>query len=225
MTKRREEKKQAATGRSKVARGRKQAPVQKDKTPRGDRREARPRKRGAKQAPLVRALDQRQDRGLEELACDIEALTPLVDPLALEMEAGHPLIWDDTDPALRPAANQLCALIEADGGTASISSAFRPQAYQDHLRQVWDRAKELDANDQPGCLDLRLEVARELGKHALSTSRLVGKTSRHTQGRAVDISWRLPDAEDASARVAELAAEAGLTHPFPAQDPPHFELA
>src|SRR5262249_29606183 len=88
--------------------------------------------------------------------CPVTPITPLTDIDALSMEGGATLIWNNTATGLQAAANQLVALTQAEpGGTASIGSAFRPQAYQSHLREVWDKARALRSNTSTACAGVR----------------------------------------------------------------------
>jgi hypothetical protein len=157
--------------------------------------------------------------------CPVTPITPLTDADALTMEGGATLIWNHTAAALQPAANSLVALIQAEpGGTAVIGSAFRPHAYQSHLREVWDKARALRGNTSTVCAAVRTAVSQEMTHHSLDVNRLVGATSNHTAGRAVDISWTLPGAANEETSIDALAIQAGLRHRLHAADRPHFEL-
>jgi hypothetical protein len=157
--------------------------------------------------------------------CPVTPITPLTDPDALTMEGGATIVWNNTQAGLQAAANQLIALIRAEpGGTAALQSAYRPQAYQSHLREVWDKARALRGNTSTACAAVRTAVNQEMNHHSLNVNRLVGNTSNHTGGRAVDISWTLPNATNEEARIDALAIQAGLRHRHHAADRPHFEL-
>ncbi|HKP11964.1 MAG TPA: hypothetical protein VJZ91_07620, partial [Blastocatellia bacterium] len=156
--------------------------------------------------------------------CPVAAITPLTDPDALTMEGGATVVWNHTAEGLETAANNLVTLVQADGGTASIQSAYRPQAYQSHLREVWDKARDLRGNASLACAAVRTAVNQEMTHHGLLVDRPVAARSNHTGGTAVDISWTLPDAADEEARIDELAGQAGLRHRLHAADRPHFEL-
>lgn len=157
--------------------------------------------------------------------CPVTPVTPLTDADALTMEGGATLIWNNTAAALQPAANELVTLILAErGGTASIESAYRPRAYQSHLFEVWDKARDLRGNSSMECAAVRTAVNQEMTHHELHVDRLVGRTSNHTAGRAVDISWTLPNAANEETTIDALAIQAGLRHRLHAADRPHFEL-
>ncbi len=117
------------------------------------------------------------------LSCgQIGPLSPMTDTLSVEMENGRSLIWDNTDPRLRVCAQKM-------GGT--ITSAYRPQPYQSHLYEIWNKwcNQGLRNNTDPSCSALKTEVQSELSKHGLSCDNLVAQSaSSHGQGIAVDIS-------------------------------------
>ena len=176
--------------------------------------------------------------------CPVTPIPIITDADALAMEGGARVIWNNTAAGLQAAANNLVGLIEAAGGTAIITSAHRPQAYQDHLRAVWDRARDLQNQPQPGpCDAVRATVNAEMANHQLNVNRPVGQTSNHTGGNAVDIDWTLPAAltpaicqlpavpSGAPAPplseeqcIDNLASQAGLSHPLHARDRPHFQI-
>jgi hypothetical protein len=158
--------------------------------------------------------------------CPVTALTPLTDADALLMEGGQTVVWNNTNAALQPAANDLVTRIQTEGGTAVIESAYRPAAYQSHLFEVWDKARTLRGNTSPLCAAVRTAVNNEMAHHDLDVGRLVGRTSNHTAGRAVDITWTLPPdpAATEESRIDDLANDAGLVHRLHARDRPHFEL-
>lgn len=160
-----------------------------------------------------------------QAACPVAPITPITDQDALNMENGARVIWNNTTPGLQASANRLVALIRAEpGGTATITSAYRPQAYQDHLREVWDKARALQNNNSPQCAAVRAAVNQEMTNHALAVNRPVARISNHRAGNAVDIDWDLPNAANEETRIDALAAQAGLVHRLHAADRPHFEI-
>jgi hypothetical protein len=188
---------------------------------------------------------QRQDGDEPEPApprCPVEPISPIIDAAALEMEGGARIVWTDTAAGLQAAANALVGLIRGTGGTANITSAHRPQAYQDHLREVWDKARALRGHPEAVCDPVRAAVTAEMTNHALDVDRPVARISNHRAGNAVDIAWTLPAARthaDCQIPVPEgaappppteeecidsLAVRAGLTHRLHARDRPHFEI-
>jgi cell wall-associated NlpC family hydrolase len=157
--------------------------------------------------------------------CPVAPIATITDADALAMEGGATLIWNNTTPGLQAAANSLVTLVTAEpGGSASIQSAYRPPAYQNHLREVWDKARALRGNTSPACAAVRTAVDQEMAHHSLNPDRPVAAVSNHSAGNAVDISWSLPRAADEEARIDTLAGQAGLRHPLHTADRPHFEL-
>lgn len=181
----------------------------------------------------------------EPKECPVKPLSPITDPQAQQLEApettstiqvnGHPVrvssralldgLTQDTRTRLD---NFLEAVVGTEGaGTPTVSSAFRPQAYQDHLREIRDRANELGArvangqvtftNTAEECAQRRQEIADELLNHGLGNNP-VARRSDHGTGNAVDITAPLPPGVDVDA----LARQAGLTRPLPVRDPVHF---
>ena len=115
-------------------------------------------------------------------SCSISPLTPVTDPFAIRMENGETLIWENTHPQLKKCAEQ-------KGGT--VTSAYRPQAYQAHLYEIWDKWCNQGLKDSTlsACSAVKGVVGAEMQKHGLSCNRLVARnSSTHGQGTGVDIS-------------------------------------
>ncbi|HZJ64936.1 MAG TPA: thrombospondin type 3 repeat-containing protein [Kofleriaceae bacterium] len=179
--------------------------------------------------------------------CPIPDLPEITDPQARQIEApqtfstmtvdGHPVsvssraLLSDLTPKTRDGLTALLtSIVNTPGaGVPTVSSAFRPQAYQDHFIAIRDRADRLGAhvsggavtftNTDPACADLRSEVARELREHGIGNNP-VAHHSNHSLGIAVDVSASLPS--DVS--IDDLAVGTNLERP-PAlriKDPPHF---
>lgn len=178
--------------------------------------------------------------------CRVPPLPPITDPQAQQLEApetfstiqvdGHPVevssraLLNGLTPATQASLTDfLRELVNIPGaGTPVVSSAFRPQAYQDHLRAIRDRANQLGAhvtpsgnvtftNADPECDSLRNEIASELLQHHLGNNP-VAHLSDHRLGTAVDVTPNAPPGTD----IDQLAQDAGLTHPLPVKDPVHF---
>lgn len=105
----------------------------------------------------------------------------------------------------------------AAGGAVTVTSAYRPPAYQAHLREVWDRWNDLRNRRDPECTTLRTEVQQEFQRHGLLLSQRPAAASAHTRGEAFDANWNLPAGVD----IDTLAFNCGLHRPF-ATDPVHF---
>lgn len=118
--------------------------------------------------------------------CSISALTPITDPLALQMEAsnGNAIIWTNVRPQLQACVNKFISKV---GGT--VTSVYRPQAYQTHLSEIHERwcTQNLKDNSNPLCSTIKSDVSAEVSKHGLSACMPVATNSGHTGGYAVDI--------------------------------------
>jgi hypothetical protein len=162
--------------------------------------------------------------------CEVTPLTPLTDPLAIREEAGE-IIWDNTDPALQGDANCLVAAVQANGGNADITSAYRDPQYQHHLWEVVTKQQLLANNTNPACSALKAQIDAEMQKHGLRPNQPVaaGPQGQHVQGNAVDIHIGGLNLAEGGI-VDNLAAGCGLVrtllHPPRGQqaEPWHFEL-
>jgi hypothetical protein len=180
--------------------------------------------------------------------CTVGPLPPITDPDAQALEApetfatqtinGHNVrvssraLLGGLNAATAAGLNRLIDLIAntPGAGVPSVNSAFRPQAYQDHLRAIRDAATALGAtvtggqvsftNTDEECAARRDEVAAELRNHGLGNNP-VGRVSNHGTGNAFDLRVTLP----AGVNIDDLAAQAGLVRPFPVRDPVHFQPA
>lgn len=144
-------------------------------------------------------------------------LTVMTDPLSLRMEGGTNVIWDNTDPNLKACANKFIGIV---GG--SITSAYRPQQYQTHLWELHDRwcTQHLSSNTDPNCSVFKSNVSSEISKHSLGACKLVGVTSNHKAGKAVDISGIAHGTQ----KVLNAAGASCLSWPLGMKDQFHYEL-
>lgn len=143
---------------------------------------------------------------------------PFSDPLAQQMEGGQTVIWGNTDPRLQSCVNKFIGLV---GGT--VTSAYRPQAYQTHLWEIKDRwcTKSLRTNSNPACSSIKSTISAEVNKHGLSACGAVAATnSTHGSGIGVDISG----INQASAAVQQAASNSCLIWRNYPGDPYHYDL-
>ncbi len=148
-------------------------------------------------------------------ACTIADMTPITEPAAMQMEGGATLVWNN--PALQACAQKFTGLV---GG--SVTSAYRPPAYQTHLRELHDKwcAGGLSTNTATECSAVKSSIGSEMARHGLSCARPVGVTSNHSSGNAIDISTNVAHGSQA---VRDAAAASCLTWPLGASDPVHYE--
>jgi hypothetical protein len=167
-------------------------------------------------------------------SCEVQPLSEIQDEQALSFEnsAGTFAVVDvdGLTAQAQVALAQFQRLVSSAGGTVSITSAYRPAAYQEHLQSVWDKwMVELRDNTDARCQELRAEVGGEFRKHALLESQRPATTSDHTRGLSFDANVHLPviklkKGKRKIAGVDFLALQAGLRRPHIAQDPVHFRL-
>lgn len=152
--------------------------------------------------------------------CSIPALTEMTDPLAIEMEKGNAVIFNN--PTLEKCAKKF---VQAVGGGARINSAYRPQQYQTHLWEIKDRwcDKGLKTNTEAACDQLKAGIGSEVTKHFGNSwsCGAVGATSKHTSGIAVDIGGISNHADPG---VRTKAEENCLNWRDFSGDPWHYEL-
>lgn len=169
---------------------------------------------------------------IEPPGCLVQPLPPISDTNSLEFEAnaGSPLVVN-LEGLTRPTAHALTRferIVKAAGGLVSITSAYRPSAYQEHLQAVWDkRMIELRYNNDLACQELKAEVEEEFERHQLLESQRPAPFSDHTRGISFDASVRLPARARLNRRrvnVDILARRAGFHRPAIARDPVHFRL-
>lgn len=174
--------------------------------------------------PLKASLNQAQQTGVPTpgitVTCSVPELTGITDPLALQMEGGQTVIWENTDPRLRTCVNKF--LGKAGG---NVTSAYRPQAYQAHLFEIRDRwcTQDLRSNSNTVCSSLRNTVSTEVVKHfgsAWSCGAVAATVSNHSTGIGVDISG----INHSSTAVQQAASDSCLTWQNYSGDPYHYDL-
>jgi hypothetical protein len=156
--------------------------------------------------------------------CSISPLPPLDDEEAktFEAAAGTEGVVDRSGltPATAIALSRFERSVAALGGSVSITSAYRPPAYQAHLQLVWDKEMQLRRNHQSGCAVVRAQVEDEFDRHRLLDSQRPVNFSDHTRGvgfdAAVSPGLRVP--------IDRVARGAGIFRPDIRRDPVHFRL-
>jgi hypothetical protein len=128
-------------------------------------------------------------------ACPIPSLTPLTSEEALAMENGQKVTFESENGdiqenlvKLEKEYLELKQLVEADGGTITVNSAYRPLEYQRHFFEIADRLDKLE-DFGVECQILRNKVEAEKAKHGLQG--LVNPPNTcapHVRGVGIDIS-------------------------------------
>jgi hypothetical protein len=120
--------------------------------------------------------------------------------------------------------------IEGAGGTFKLTSAFRTDAYQAHLREVWDTWGKLqDLAGDAACSQIYAAVNTEFSYHGIVHR--PAEVSNHTTGSAIDVcadgiarsscAGSIPNSVLSASRTLNIADVCGL-HQSPT-DQVHFE--
>ncbi len=171
-------------------------------------------------------------RPIDDLAVDPLYADPVYDPggtrtLTLENDGG--IDEQDLQPGVYAALQAFRSRINAQaGGRFNLQSAFRTKAYQQHLREVYDKKNQLDAiiDDHPECTSVYDDTKSEFAKHQLGNQRpgnpLNPKYKRHTTGVAIDVG--LNQSGLPLSTLISIGCSVGLYRPLLPGDQPHFEL-
>lgn len=153
--------------------------------------------------------------------CPIDPLTPL-DPAMQPYEDGL-VDMENATQATRDGAACIVRSARAHRPriNATLVSGYRPQAYQTHIREVYDKWQLLENNNGAECADVKSQIKTEYDHHG-PFAHQPGNTSRHSTGRAVDIS--LTNYADADTIAAGCVVTGGgaMSRPV-ANDRSHFE--
>jgi hypothetical protein len=161
-------------------------------------------------------------------ACPVAPLPTITDleAFSFETNAGSAAVVD-TEGLTTPTAHALerfSHIVAAAGGSITVTSAYRPATYQEHLQAVWDKwMVELRNNGDERCQNLRAEVGQEFERHQLLERQRPAEVSDHTRGTAFDASVLLPRSRRRASADA-LARRVGLRRPDVIHDPVHFRL-
>lgn len=154
----------------------------------------------------------------ESPICPVQPLKELTDGDALRFESGENLDTSKLNSGMKTALACLKQQVSGVGGTLTVTSAYRPPAYQQHLRDVYDRWEELqNYRGDASCTEARRVVEEEFTSHGLLPSQQPALSSAHSRGEAFDASWTLPN----NTSIDSLAARCNLRRPLQS-DPVHF---
>lgn len=161
-------------------------------------------------------------------ACAVEPIPPIEDLAALDFEDGASLDTKHLHPETARALTRFEQKVSAVGGSMTLTSAYRPASYQEHLMAVWDKWSEMQVQTNPACNSLRAQIDEEFNKHALLATQRPVAVSDHTLGVGFDAMVLLP--EDVEIRrkpvdVDDLAKLCRLMRPDPLRDYVHFRLS
>jgi hypothetical protein len=158
--------------------------------------------------------------------CLVEPLPALTDEQALEFEGGDSIDTSSLTPATAKALSRFQRVVRRSGGRLTITSAYRPPTYQEHLQIVWDKWMQLRNDSSSACQSLKEEVGVEFARHQLLLTQRPVAFSDHTLGIGFDAAVMLPRRARARKRVSidRLARMAGVRRPDVRRDPVHFRL-
>ena len=155
--------------------------------------------------------------------CPVAPLTPLSDPTAISFENGNSIDTANLTLQTQTGLDCMRGTVSQLGGIFTLTSAFRPVAYQQHLREVWDTWKLIRTKSEPECQELRREVQAEFQRHGLLVTQppAVGSANApHARGVAFDATIRsLPSGHS----VDTVAAGCVMHRPWPVDDRVHYQ--
>jgi hypothetical protein len=167
-------------------------------------------------------------------ACTVDPLPAISDPAALDFEArsgiGPVVDLEGLTPRTNSALTRFQGLVARHGGSMMLTSAYRPERYQEHLSDVWHKwMDELRNNTDPACADLKAQVGEEFVRHQLLPSQHPVPVSDHTLGIGFDAAVQLPLTTTRARRrlrvsLDRLAHLAGMMRPDIRRDPVHYRL-
>jgi hypothetical protein len=105
--------------------------------------------------------------------------------------------------------------VGAAGGSLTVTSAYRPQPYQDHIREVWDKWQAIQNRNDAACAQTKAQVQTEWNRHGLRVR--PAAVSDHTGGRAFDANF-----SPGSLNIDQLANGCSLSRTVQGDDV-HFE--
>jgi len=159
----------------------------------------------------------------QQRRCPVDPLTEITDPAAQHFEqgGGNQIDTADLTQGTSNALDCFRGQVTSGGGAFTLNSAYRPPAYQTHLREVWDKWQQLRNNKSPECSETRRAVQAEMSRHGI-TERPAGPGGPHTQGIAFDASVSLPSGQNMNDLLQRCP---GLTQPRPGErSGHHFEF-
>jgi RHS repeat-associated protein len=150
--------------------------------------------------------------------CPVQPLDPITDQQAQNFEAGNNVDVMGLTAGTQNALLCFEGTIRGGGGTTQLGSAYRPEAYQRHLRDVWDKWGQLQRTNNPNCAGLRQQVQAEMNRHQITERPcLNGANCPHVEGRAFDMSVTLGPGQNRQA----IMRQCGVSRPRPTADGGH----
>src|SRR5687767_5868257 len=122
---------------------------------------------------------------------------------------------------MKTALSCLRSAVQGVNGSLLVKSAYRTQSYQAHLRELYDKWKQLEPDTTTfECQNLRTELKDHMHYHDLDSLKTqpASQAGLHTKGLAIDARWSGVTDIDA------LACQCGLYRPLKIADKRHFVL-
>jgi hypothetical protein len=153
--------------------------------------------------------------------CEVGPLNPVTDPESMPFEdQSKPVREDKLSDSMKDKLNCMRVAVANSGGGLSMNSAWRPQTYQDHLKETvekWERVDKLWNEEHIiQCKPRWDEISPHKHLHGLGSA--VAKISSHTTGNAFDANW----AGVTTNQIDQLASSCKLVRPLPIKDKIHF---
>ncbi|MEH7307607.1 hypothetical protein [Neobacillus drentensis] len=152
------------------------------------------------------------------LAATCKDLSPITDPVALRMEKGEMVIWEDVHPNLLSAKIKYEQLLKSKGWKIKYNSAYRPYQYQKHFYEIITGVSSKCKRS-------------ERSKHELGSLVAIPSTKApHTRGIAFDAiifdkkGRPLNGMHYVSSSLVKVAKQAGLKFISTSRDGVHHEL-
>lgn len=152
------------------------------------------------------------------LAATCKGITPLTDPVAIRMDQGEMIIWENIHPNLLSAKIKYEKLLQVKGWKIQYNSAYRPYQYQKHFYEIVTGVSSKCKRSE--------RIMHELGP-------LVAKPNEkapHTKGIAFDAivydknGKPLNGLRYVNSSLSKLAKQAGLKFISTSRDGVHHEL-
>lgn len=100
--------------------------------------------------------------------------------------------------------------IQNIGGSIVVTSGFRPQSYQDHLREVWDKWQLIAGWPEAECANVKSAVEAEWDRHDLKY-RPAAQSNHTVERNAFDANVSVPPGQNEDT----LGAGCGLSRAVP----------
>jgi hypothetical protein len=138
-----------------------------------------------------------------------------VDPITAPSPDPEPLDTEHLTAETQTAMNCLTNAAQEAGGNVQVTSGYRSQAYQDHLREVWNKWQLIKDWVETECTATKQNINTEWLRHGLAQEPV--PESNHTTGRSFDGRPSLPAGTSittlaSGCQLSSLAENNGIYH-------------